>query len=192
MKIMRRAFAIATMLAVFAVAAPMLAGACVVVEPEPYDNPYAGAWEATDDSVFLVSISAGSGSVYLYDFDDPERMLEVISNGLFSSITFYQDEGNWFARDLTVPEASSLALGSDPLFGLYFSDPDGLAWYPDYDLAEMAGAYLLYERNTGTGLLVHDAEPFTSDIPLPGAVLLLGSGLIGIVGMRRKLHLKDK
>ena len=45
----------------------------------------------------------------------------------------------------------------------------------------------MYTDNTGTTLL-GDGGPDFSAVPIPGAVWLLGSGLLGLIGLRRRSH----
>jgi len=45
--------------------------------------------------------------------------------------------------------------------------------------------------NNPTYFNVPIGDGFTNLVPIPGTVLLLGSGLIGIVGIRRKYNNKE-
>ena len=168
----------------FAFATPTNVAACVFT----YSNPYSGAWQPTDDSVFLVELSsaASSASLHIYDFGAPENDLPVLSDGIFANTNiFFSSAENtdgsiaWYAD--TVPNGHALAFVSAPVFGFYFSQ--GSSNWQEYDLSGTSAAFRLYEMNTGMDVLVHDSQPA---VPVPAAIFLLGSGLIGLSALRRR------
>ena len=170
----------------FAFAIPGSVGACSSTGPLD-SSPYSDAWQPMHDDVFLVELGAKSrdGSLYIYDFGDPENALPVLSDGVFAhtSIFFSSVETkdgtiNWYAD--TTLGGQALELGETPFFGIYFSD--GSDTWEEYDIIGTNGAYWLSEANTGMQVIAHDMKP----VPVPAAVFLLGSGLISLVALRRR------
>ena len=110
-----------------------------------------------------------------------ENQLQLFTDGFYSNATVYftSTEGGWFAD--TTPGGQALAFTEAPFFGFGFNEC-GKSWF-EYDLSTTDGdALLLFERNTGMKVVVNGMAP----VPIPPAVLLLGSGLIGIVSLRRR------
>ena len=129
----------------------------------------------------------GHGSLYIYDFRDPANGLMVLNderhantNIYFSSTNNSDGTTSWYAD--TIPNGNTLAFSGDPLFGFLFCQ--GPSNWQEYDLSGTGGAFHLSEINTGMTVLVHDAQ--MAHAPIPGTVLLLGSGLIGIVTLKRR------
>ncbi len=179
--------------AAFVLANPISAVACLdTADSNPYS--YSDAWQSTHDDAFLVQLSgiSSSGSLYIYDFGSPENDLQLFSDEVYANTNIYfssiyfssvdNEDGStsWYAD--TVPGGQSLSFVSSPLFGFYFSN--GSDSWQEYDLFGASGTYWLSEINTGMEVLVHDMEP--AKTPIPAAVLLLGSGLVGIIALRRR------
>jgi len=66
--------------------------------------------------------------------------------------------------------------------GTEYASIQGVAW--DFDMDDGSQSYT-YEPNVEYGLAVRSGQ--VSAVPVPAAVWLLGSGLIGLIGARRKL-----
>jgi hypothetical protein len=76
-------------------------------------------------------------------------------------------------------------------------------WWSDYEALPDGQYFYVGQRFYGNGGLLHPegsglGKPYAfvrydlsvesmSEVPIPGAIWLLGSGMIGIVGIRRKL-----
>ena len=74
-----------------------------------------------------------------------------------------------------------------PATSIFFGTMKDNAVYPladaEYAYSPGTGTYFSYLPNMGTGFRVYgDAAP----VPVPGAVWLMGSGLVGLIGLRRK------
>jgi hypothetical protein len=151
-------------------------------------TPYSGAWEPMEYSAFMIELTpkANGASLHIYDFGNPDNNLPILDDGMFARTNLYfsfvhnlDSSVSWYAD--TVPEGQALALGSDPLFGFYFSQ--GTSDYMTYNIAGGSGAYWLAEMNTGMELIMLDAQPA---VPIPAAVLLLGSGFVGMAVLKRR------
>lgn len=166
-----------------AIMIPINAPASVVTE-DISSNSYGGAWVPTDESVFAFEYDSENGQAYIYDFGAPENNLEISSGSSFSNIYFSEitNDGTstWYAD--TIEGGQTLLLGENPEFGISFANESG-TWF-EYFLFGNSGAYTLIDPNTATALLIHDAE--TVHAPIPGAVLLLGTGLFSLAAVRTR------
>ena len=105
----------------------------------------------------------------------------------------FLDEGTATARNAVIDalnnESNAITLG--PQFDNQFFI--AVSWVPFYDrFVNTSGAYEDgFGWVPGTGLeLLKDSEVVTyadfTVVPIPGAVWLLGSGLLGVIGLRRR------
>lgn len=153
-------------------------------------------------SVFLITGSAGAVSVWnvvhssmtvmdstattlngfgIYDpYGSGSEALLSYTNVFFSTVgiatlnyvdaenTFYYDDGTKF-----------LTLSTDT-FSFYYSDGNGNNVY-DLEGSPVGIDLYSFENNK---FLADDIKP--SSVPIPAAVLLFGSGLAGLVGLKRR------
>jgi len=145
---------------------------------------YSGAWQPNSDDFFVVSLSSGTGSLYLFDWGNTTNNLMILSNGSFNNSTVYfSPVGTTWWAGLT-QGAQTLNLGLSNWFGFYFSDGSNPP-YLSYALTSTGtDSYTLFESNTSMTVMLHDADP----VPIPATVWIFGAGLMGIVGIRRKLR----
>lgn len=144
---------------------------------------YSGAWEPNSDDVFFIDLTPtdGSESLYMYDWGDTDKNLFLLSDGIYNNVTVYftKELSTWYAG--LDEGVETLNLGVSNWFGLYFSG----SCYTSYDLTSIGkDAYRLYEPNTKMTVVVHDAAP----VPIPSTVWIFGAGVIGILGIRRKIR----
>ncbi len=110
--------------------------------------------------------AAWSHEVGTYQADNGEYGLYVTSLsegwGAYSETTFYT-------------ESSKNADDYDH-FAVFYNEDGRYAWaIEDQD-----------QRETDRAWLDHDHNDVVASVPIPGAVWLLGSGLIGLIGIRRR------
>jgi len=152
-------------------------------------SSYSGAWLPNDVDVFTIELTStgGAGSLYMYDFDEGTvDDLLLLPDGAFSSatISFSTNGTDWFAD--TTSGGQALNLGNNPDFGFYFLG--GMTTFTTYDLTVITPGEVyqlsadLFNNDGISDMIVavSDAAP----VPIPGTVLLLGSGLVGLVGRR--------
>lgn len=149
-----------------------------------YGASYSGAWYQSDrDNWFAIELSFGSsGDTFgMYDWGDPATSLEVVLDGMYErqSVWVWEDtsSGTWYAG--LSAGGTDLTLGDSALFGFYFSD--GSAFYTEYGITGQGSSWIL-EGLTGFTVSVSDVRP----VPLPANAMLLGSGLLGLLGVSRR------
>jgi hypothetical protein len=164
-------------------------------------------WAPNSDDVNAVSVTAELGeflgypvtSLYIYDWGSEATFanarLLVDAEHPFGTAQFNEFGG----RSLTVwygdgSSSAPLSLGPDYNFGLFFADGDAILDTYFIEEGLPLESYMVWVNEGGvptfndsqsfnTHLVnIHDAAP----IPLPGAAWLLVSGLLGLVGIRRK------
>lgn len=166
---------------------------CFSVSTQAATIDYDGAWYPADqrNAYFLEFDRASSDiSLYMYDYDTgpTDNDLLVVSNPTgrdSQQVWFILDNGTWYAgleegdKDLT--------LGSTPEFGFYFQDGSGNK-YLLYEIEEDPNgggtAWTLISKESGWEVSASDISP----VPIPAGVLLFGSGLVSLAGIRRRIR----
>jgi hypothetical protein len=143
----------------------------------------------------LTASSIDTNSLYLTTVDGSQKLLLADSlkgNSTPKMIDFTITNGsgiyqfNILNNDGDV--SSSINLGTKAAFKFVFSD-NGTLFSSDYTYASngvSAAGYQYTLTNTSTGstaVVAFTANPTVSTVPIPGAAVLLGSGLLGLVGI---------
>ncbi len=162
--------------------------------------------KGTTPTVYFDLYDAGNPSGgYLELWPDGRTNGFTADNKVESTVSLTSNGESWTAtsRDNGGWTGGSLALGDSNQFSFSFrtQNTDGsFTRYYTYDYWKVEGAnfatdtadyhYLLSNADTGLTMRVkYWAAPVAAEIPpavpLPGAALLLGSGLLGLAGLRR-------
>jgi hypothetical protein len=149
-----------------------------------YIEDYIGPWESTTGSILTVEY--GDSEFGFYDFND-----ETTYYDLSNKYNIFEIDGDLVTvSGLADPLTFSLNDG-DVQFGFYMKENNGstVTIYKEADVTtNSAGMYVL-DFGGGSTLELAEAYPSAVDpvnTPVPTAALLLGSGLVGLVGFRRK------
>lgn len=95
--------------------------------------------------------------------------------------------GLYYAGIIDGPE---ILLGKTSRFGFSFSNSTGT--YLDYDLEEIITGDNSWKLTGPTGMIANvQGGVAPSAVPLPGSVLLFGSGLLGLIGIRSRRKSKS-
>jgi hypothetical protein len=155
---------------------------------------YCAGWPATaTDHISIVEPSWGDGYITTFNEGDwailsfDHQVMDDAANPYGIDFIVY---GNaFFVGNGYVADDTELTTGtSADAMALY----DGSAGGTGFDLAESGYDWIQYIKFEGVAGICGgevDAIADVAPVPVPGAVWLLGSGLIGLLGMRRKkLH----
>ena len=138
--------------------------------------------DSVPDYSFYLTTASGSGSSLLYSGNGSHMGAFSIIPTTVNGLTTYKATGfagtvNGFNFSSTLPQ---LELGSTPSFG--FAIYNAVSGYASYSVTNIGnGNYTLSPSFGGTISLTTDATH--SPVPIPGAAILLGSGLMGLIGI---------
>ena len=160
-------------------------------------------WTNTNSSQLTISFSNFNHNISfgVYDLNDDTDKMRLInpSREVQTLISWDGTENQWLMENETQqnnpsfggdPEDTWIHLGNQDLdqalWGFYFYDSDTDTTYYSYEAEELGTDYwaLTFEFDADTVLTakMHDIKP----VPVPTAALLLGSGIIGLLGFRRR------
>ena len=158
---------------------------------------YSGGWRTTDNDSnaytakliignLIVNFNLVSGwSFGVYDIDGNNGGLVLIDSTATAS-TFFVDDSNVLHVTEGLSNGSTLTLSdSSGHFGFYFSNGSTMHTTYQYDSAGPVNQWLLKMADSysaGGPVILSDV----THAPIPAAVWLLGSGLFGLVAVRRK------
>ena len=151
---------------------------------------YSGAWETTDtqSSAYTLSLFGDLSSGWsfgVYDIAGGTTSTLALIDSSNTSSTFHVDAGNVLRVTEGMSDGSSLSLTSaSGWFGFYFSDGSTDYHLYQYDSAGPVNQWLLKMADSSAGgpIIASDVNP----VPIPGALWLFGSGLFGLVAVRRR------
>ena len=146
--------------------------------------------QATDGDVNFVSFGstiAAGGTVYMFDDDFNDQVLST-TDGLFvpipSIVTIGGPDGSGdYTATSATPEVISLTAAPDFIVALYFAGSG--TWLTDNGSTDLGAntQRLDFGERAGEQILV---DVTVQPIPVPAAVWLFGSGLLGLVGIARR------
>lgn len=166
-----------------------LAVAAAVLFLIPFNSFAASiAWLANSDDTAYFSFTydpddINNESFWMFDWNNPSNVLQVIpENGGAGIVTFSNSTGSWIATNGN----GTLTFHSDAIFGFYFQIADGDPIEYNYEQIGNLDWYEFTGVDADTDMIVmaHDINP----IPIPTTALIFGTGLIGLVGIRRKFR----
>ena len=154
-------------------------------------DTYNGAWEPTfNNPLYSYSLTytvSGTASFYMYDdggTPTPGSGLLLLNNSTPSNLVFFDILGDsyWYASLDPNFSSGNYFLGTTNNFRFFFYDSSS---HISYNLTEIEAGkqYSLNEPDTDTTVQVVGAAP----IPIPATVWIFGAGLVGLVGIRKKL-----
>jgi hypothetical protein len=169
---------------------------------------YSGVWNVNDidkGDFFALTFATigGSATFYIYD-GTPTDNLALLGNGSTSgtvwfnstvglnskTVYIFENNSNWYANFTKDDLTGAFSLGATPDFMFMFSDTNCNGDITSYDVVLDGEDSYVLTANCATGapimtVIVSDVTP----VPIPGAFILLGSGLLGLLGIRRRAWL---
>jgi hypothetical protein len=89
-----------------------------------------------------------------------------------------------FIVPFTLP-SGKIILEMKASVSTYDYESSGIAWFDPYFELTTPGAQIIFDENIFS---VNPNFPPLNNVPLPGGIWLLGSGLVGFLGLRRKFR----
>ena len=142
-------------------------------------------WEPTDGDVNFIYSTVAGFSLGLFDVGDFDAL--QASPLLLNTVTG-ADTVDIVADGLDFSATSSVSGNTTTLFNdnqFVLAITDGFSWFEPVSFVEIAPGSNIYEITFSNGVVTSiDAVPTV--IPVPAAVWLFGSGLLGLVGVARR------
>jgi hypothetical protein len=155
-------------------------------------DTYNGAWEPVVSPFFSFDVtpSSGPGSLYLYDWGAISSDLQLISDGTYSFTVVYiwWDTGDSKYYAGFSDSDKGLDLGDDTQFGFYFKKSNKHTLYSIVTNSPNFSYNIIDDQAGGDSSNMEVQITRAAPIPIPSTVWIFGAGLIGLVGIRRKLR----
>lgn len=153
---------------------------------------YGGAWAPTDGNVNVLKFTPTNCmnliELYMYkwgeekDISSDLKLMRIDPRQTYvtAEVTISQgSSGQWSAT----MGSQALVLGSTNVFGLYFQDFGEVPPYiTDPVIFSVDNSWFVQDPDLCATVAVVDATP----VPVPAAAWILGSGLLGIAGLRKR------
>jgi hypothetical protein len=155
---------------------------------------YGGAWAPKDGNVNALKFTPTNCKnlieLYMYKWGEEKdistdlKLMQIVPSPTFvaADVTISKGSGNQWAA---IMGDQTLVLGSTNVFGLYFLDyGDGKVppYITDPVIFSESNTWFVQDPDNCATVAVVDATP----VPLPAAAWILGSGLLGIAGLRKR------
>nr|WP_319392948.1 hypothetical protein [uncultured Desulfobacter sp.] len=150
---------------------------------------YSGPWQSTDNSIMATMEFSGS-TFGFYDYND-ESSYQDLTNGS-NTFSISGDQVKVTSMDGSTDLFEISLNDGAAQFGFYMKEANGstVTFYKEADVTyyENSDVWALDFDGKGTLLLgnAFPSELGSVNTPVPTAMLLLGSGLVGLVGFKRK------
>ena len=140
---------------------------------------YSGGWAIENGETSILFDPSGD-SFGIYDTADADTIISLNPVINYLSVT---DDGQWLLNN------TELAI-SGGSFGVCFFDGDNTVYTYDVYMNSRLGGFELVFGDAAT-LFISDAQANQSsggsETPVPTAMLLLGTGLVGLAGFKRRI-----
>ncbi|MFH1148062.1 MAG: hypothetical protein V1736_10205 [Pseudomonadota bacterium] len=131
----------------------------------------------------------GTTPAFVIDFGSPFDLQDIkfsVDNNDDYAIDYSLDGSNWSNLVIILSSYGNIAVspgGMDTMSSI----STGPEYIPQLDFAPRQAQYLKVYATGGDNMYsIAELQSYGDPVPIPGAVYLLGSGLVGLVGLRRQ------
>lgn len=148
-------------------------------------------WVPTDGNLNTFDFSYGGAGLQFAFFDDSNFALDdelgFLSLAMFDKVELQAAGQDW---TITNNNGDSLILTGTDQFLIAANDGSGWSGDTGFSMLGGSGSYDI-EFYDGLTLMVVDASPVLAT-PVPAAVWLFGSGLVGLIGLAKQRNLRNE